>query len=72
MRNEREVAVVAAVPAGGAAIAALVGREDVEAGRRERRHHLAPAIGELRKAVQQQHARPARPRRLPARASAGR
>src|SRR6185295_3931154 len=53
-------AVVASVPAGGLAIAALVGRDDVKAGLRERRHHLAPAEGELGKAVQQQHRRPAR------------
>ena len=54
------VGVVGAVPAGGAAIAALVGRDHVIAGGRERQHHLAPAIGELGKAVQQQQARPAR------------
>src|SRR5688572_16534569 len=55
-----KVAVVTAVPPGGAAVAALVGREHVEARRRERRHHLAPAVGELGEAVQQQDARPAR------------
>ena len=54
------VGVVGAVPAGGAAVAALVGRDHVIAGGRERQHHLAPAIGELGKAVQQQQARPAR------------
>jgi hypothetical protein len=54
-----EVTVIAGVPAGGAAIAALVRRDHVIAGRRQRRHHLAPAIGQFRKTVQQQHARPA-------------
>ena len=54
-----EVAVVIGVPAGGAAIAALVRRDHVIAGLRQRRHHLAPAEGELGKAVQQQHAGPA-------------
>ena len=54
-----EVAVVIRVPAGGAAIAALVRRDHVIAGCRERRHHLAPAEGEFGKAVQQQHAGPA-------------
>src|SRR5688500_16098281 len=52
-----KVAVVAAVPPGGAAVAALVGREHVEARRREGRHHLPPAVGELGEAVQQQDAR---------------
>ena len=55
-----EVAVVVAVPAGGAAVAALVRRDHVIAGRRQRQHHLAPAVGELREAVQQQQAGPAR------------
>ena len=57
--ERREVAVVGSVPAGGAAIAALVRCNDVKSGCRQRQHHLAPAIGELRKAVQQQDARPA-------------
>src|SRR5688500_3422789 len=54
-----KVAVVTAVPPGGTAVAALVGREDMEATFRERRYHLAPAVRELREAVQQQDARPA-------------
>src|SRR5205085_1648712 len=52
-----EVGVVAAVPAGGLAVAALVGCDDVKAGGAERRHHLAPAVGELGKAMQQEHRR---------------
>ena len=55
-----EVAVVVRIPSGGAAIAALVRRDHVIAGCRENRHHLAPAKGEFGKAVQQQHAGPAR------------
>src|SRR6185295_18664183 len=51
-----EMAVVAAVPSGRAAIAALVGREYMEARCRERRYQFAPAVGELRKAMQQQDA----------------
>ena len=54
-----EVAVVIGVPSRGAAIAALVRRDDVIAGFGKRQHHLAPAIGKLRKAVQQQEARAA-------------
>ncbi len=54
------VGVVGAIPAGGAPIAALIGRDHVIARGRKRQHHLAPAIGELGKAVQQQQARPAR------------
>ncbi len=49
-----EIAVVVRIPSGGAAIAALVRRDHVIAGRRQSRHHLAPAIGEFGKAVQQQ------------------
>lgn len=55
-----EVAVIIRVPAGGAAIAALVGCDDVVARLGQRRHHLAPAIGQLRKAMQQQKAGPPR------------
>ncbi len=54
-----EVAVILAVPADGAAIAALVGGDDMKALRRQRQHHLAPAVGQLREAVQQQEAGPA-------------
>ena len=54
-----EVAVVVGIPAGGAAIAALVGCDDVVAGGSQLRHHLAPGKGELGKAVQQKQAGPA-------------
>src|SRR4051812_40165033 len=53
----REVAVVAAIPAGSLAVAALVRREDMEARVGKRLHDLAPAIGELGEAVQQEHGR---------------
>ena len=53
-----KVAIIARVPTGGAAIAALVGRDHVIAGFRQRRHHLAPTKGKFGKAMQQQHARP--------------
>ena len=49
------IGVVGIVPAGGAPVAALIGRDHVIPGRRKRQHHLAPAVGELGKAVQQQH-----------------
>ena len=55
--KRRNVAVVAGVPSGGAAIAALVRRHHVKAGGRQRPHHLAPRVGQLGKAVQQQQAR---------------
>ena len=59
-RVERaEVVVVIGAPAGGAAIAAQIGGDDVKAGSGERPHHLAPGIGELREPVQQQDAGPA-------------
>ena len=54
------IGVVGIVPAGGAAVAALIGGDHVIAGGRQRRHHLAPAIGELREAMQEQDRRPAR------------
>ena len=54
-----QIAIVVAVPAGGAAIAALVGGHHVKPLRRQRQHHLAPAVGELREAVQKQEAGPA-------------
>ncbi len=58
-RPERpEIAVVGLVPAGGAPVATLIRREHVVPGPGERRHHLAPAIGKLREAVQQQKRRP--------------
>src|SRR6185437_16819083 len=52
-----EIAVIGAVPAGGAAIAALVRGDDAIAGGGERRHRLAPAIGELGEAVQEEDER---------------
>ena len=48
------IGVVRAVPAGRASVAALVGGDHVVARRRERQHHLAPAVRELWKAVQQE------------------
>src|SRR3954454_1183248 len=54
-----EIAVVAAIPAGSLAVAALVRCDDMEARVGKRLHDLAPAIGELGKAVQQEHSRPA-------------
>ena len=54
------IAVVVVVPTGGAPIPALIGRDDVKTLLSERRHHLSPTVGELREAVKQQHARPAR------------
>ena len=52
-----EIAVVAGVAAGGAAVAALIGRHHMKTSGGDRQHHLAPTVGEFRKAVQQQHAR---------------
>ena len=49
-----EIAVVVGAPARGPAVAALVGRDRVVAGGGQRRQHLAPAVGQLGKAVQQQ------------------
>ena len=54
------IGIVGIVPADGAAVAALIGSDHVIAGGRQRRHHLAPAIGELREAMQEQDCRPAR------------
>ena len=54
-----EIVVVIGAPAGGAAVAALIGRDDVKPGLGQRHHDLAPGIGDLGKAVQQQQARPA-------------
>ena len=53
-----EVAVVVAVPARGAPVASLVGGDHVKPGRRDRQHHLPPAVRELREAVQEQDAWP--------------
>ena len=55
-----QVDVEIGAPAGGAAVAALVRRDDVVAGIGQRRHHFAPGIGDFREAVQQQHQRPPR------------
>jgi hypothetical protein len=57
-----EVSIVVGIPPSGAAIAALVGRDNMEPRRGERQHHLAPRIGDLREAVQQQNERPVRSR----------
>ncbi len=58
-RTERiGIGIVGIVPSRGAPVTALVGRDHVVAGRGQRRHHLTPAVGELRKTVQQQHDRP--------------
>ena len=53
------IGVVGIVPARGAAVAALIGGDHVIARRRQRQHHLAPAVGEFREAMQQQHGGPA-------------
>ena len=52
-----KIAIVIGVPAGGAAIAALIGRDHMEARRSERQHHLSPGIGQLGKAMQQKNKR---------------
>ncbi len=46
------------VGAAGPAVTALVGRDRVVAGRRERRELMTPGVPGLGKAVQQQHERP--------------
>ena len=58
-RERRQVVVEVHVGAAAAAVAALVGRHHVEAGLGQRQHHLAPAVGELREAVDQQQPGPA-------------
>jgi len=55
-----QIGIESGAPAGGAAIAALVGCDRVKPGLGQRRHDLAPGIGDLGKAVQQQHQRPVR------------
>ena len=55
--KRREIAIVVRVPASGATIATLIRRDHVIAGPRKLRHHLAPAIGKFRKAMQQQQTR---------------
>ena len=54
----REVSVVSFVPAGGKAVAALVRRHHVIAGIGQGRHHFAPGVGQLGKAVQEQQTGP--------------
>ena len=51
-----EVTIVVAVPARGAPIAPLVGSNDMKPGRRKGQHHLSPAIGQFREAVEKQDA----------------
>ena len=51
-----EIAIEISIPSRGASIAALVRRDDVKSGARQRQHHLAPAVGELRESVEQQNA----------------
>jgi len=53
-----QVPVVVPVPAGRSAIAALVGRDDVQTRRSQGRHHVAPGISQFGKTVQQQNERP--------------
>ena len=53
-----ETAVVVRAPAGGAAVAALVGGDDVVARVGQRRQDVPPAIGQLREAVQEEQRRP--------------
>ena len=55
-----KIAVVVRIPSGRATVAAPVRRHDMETGGGERHHYLPPGIGELREAVEQQHARPSR------------
>jgi hypothetical protein len=55
-----EIAVEARIPAGSAAVAALVGSKGVVARRGQCREHLAPAVSNLGKAMQQQDRRTAR------------
>ena len=52
-----EVAVVGTVPSGGTPVAPQIRRNDVIPGGRDRQYHLAPAICELRKAVQKYDSR---------------
>ena len=54
-----EVGFVGDRSSGDPSVATQVGGDDVVAGVGEGRHHLSPAIGELREAVEQQEAGPA-------------
>ena len=59
-----QIVVVIGAPPGRAAIAAQIRRDGVKPGLGERRHHLAPGIGDFRKPVQQHDERPARPAQI--------
>ncbi len=50
-----KIPIVIGVPAGGAAIAALIGGDHMEARGGERQHHLSPGIGDLGKAMQKKN-----------------
>ena len=52
------IGIIGVVPAGGAAIAALIRGDHIISRRRKRQHYLAPAVGEFREAMQQQHGGP--------------
>ena len=69
-RERRQVLIERDVGAAAAAVAALVGGDDVVARLRQRQHHVAPAIAELREPVDQQHGRTVRRFRNPLRARA--
>src|SRR5271169_4950629 len=53
-----DIVVIAAGPAGGAAVAPLIRRDHVKPGMGESGHYLAPTEGDLRETVEQQDARP--------------
>jgi orotate phosphoribosyltransferase-like protein len=53
----REVTVIVGIPSSGAAIASLIGRDDMEPSGRERHHDLPPAVGEFRKPVKEDDTR---------------
>src|SRR5207244_11309821 len=54
-----QVVVVRDVRTSRAPVSSQVGSDDVKAGRGDRQHHLSPAVGELRVAVQEDDTRPA-------------
>ncbi len=49
-----DIAVIVTVPAGGLAVAPLVRRDHVESRCRQRQHDVAPAVGELGEAMEEQ------------------
>src|SRR5580704_3554996 len=53
-----DIAVIVAVPAGGAAVTPLIRGDHVKPRVGEGRHYLSPAKAEFRETVQQQYARP--------------